>query len=94
MIELPECNSVERCPKCGAYAADSASMAYHRDMVGTDTNAAPCDEFRMYHTSEEMEGLKEHLCRRCHRCGYGWLEHVYRPPETAENGPEHPEDGT
>jgi hypothetical protein len=94
MIELPECHSVDRCPKCGAYAADSAAMSYHRDMLGTTNRDAPCDEFLLYTPSEQTEGLKEHLCRRCHRCGYGWLERVYQPPETPQDGSESPGDGT
>lgn len=92
MIDLPACGSVAICPKCAALDAmlDTAFHRYPRPMVGgPERGTAPCAELVMRTPSEELEDFGEHLCRKCTRCGYGWVE---RTADAEEDEPEDAED--
>lgn len=86
-MKFPECGSVTDCPKCAALEA-VIRTSYHqepRPLLGQEPD--PCAESVMQTPSEELEDFGEHLCRRCRRCGYGWVEQVsqsgppYQDPE-------------
>lgn len=81
MIELPECNSVLHCPKCRALASEFVATAYHPEIQalmieGHAIGGYPCTQTLYSCPSEETEELTEHLCKRCRRCGFGWMEQV------------------
>jgi hypothetical protein len=57
------------CPKC---MFSSVKSEWHVMAIAGHTPRYPCDDwiFRGLLTGS----VGEHLCRTCHRCGYGWPE--------------------
>jgi len=87
-MQIPEHGSITSCPKCGAL--DSiVTTEYHEDVqpIGSSVVADPCTKLVVEAPSEEAVELEEHLCRKCSRCQFGWVEQVhtagsvYEPPE-------------
>lgn len=75
MINFPDANTVLHCPKCGAITAEVASTQYHSHLLQAEPEI-PCGELVFTFDSEDLEGIDEHLCRKCRRCGFGWIEAV------------------
>lgn len=77
MIELPECGSVAHCLKCGALASEFTAMIYHPTLLPpTGLEDGECTALLMTLPSEELGDISEHLCKRCRKCGFGWMEKV------------------
>lgn len=77
MIVIPECNAMSNCPKCAAPVLEFASIKYHAEVEADSCGSvAPCTALLLTTSSEEMTEFQEHLCKRCRRCGFGWVEQV------------------
>jgi uncharacterized Zn finger protein len=64
--ELPKLDSVVACPKCGSTVHH---VVYHRD---DHNNFCPVGE------AARTDYPREHMLKRCERCGYSWGEDIYR----------------
>lgn len=68
-IRIPECNEYNECPKCRATIVEFGETTYHSAYVDDQ----PCGDLVI---TTDLTGLGDHLCKRCSRCGFGWVEKV------------------
>lgn len=97
---LPSHGTVSQCPMCKAPALDFVSITYHPQVVGYTTPEVTCRALVIDLINQQTPVplghdlwetfIGEHLCRKCRRCGYGWVESplephsVYTPMEDEE----------
>lgn len=89
MIYLPPVGTHPVCPKCGGVEILIYTVHHIEPVPVSPMMSAvpdPCTVLVIETPSEELEGFHEHLCKRCGRCGFGWVEQVltegsvYRDP--------------
>lgn len=83
-MQIPEFNTFDGCPKCRLPADDTTggllvTVTFHHEPMYED-GVHPCADLARSLTMEQEEELEfgEHLCRRCARCGFSWVERVVR----------------
>jgi hypothetical protein len=102
---LPEHGAITTCPKCHAAGDDASTIlhvTYHygqrardlRDSFEEQARQSPCSIVmsECFPTHDPATGLGgEHLCVKCQRCRFGWVEKVanaelpyWRPAEEEE----------
>lgn len=67
MSGLPPYDVNARCPKCRAVPG----VTYH---AGLETTIPGTSDYWPCFYSSRPGPVGEHLCRRCSRCGYSWME--------------------
>lgn len=67
--DLPLFGSILSCPKCGG---EGFELHYHPAAV----MESHCGQKWGWPAAQ---GVPEHVCRTCLRCGYGWPESTYVP---------------
>jgi len=100
VFAIPSHGTVIQCPMCGAPVSEWASIEYHPQVIGYTMPDATCRALVIELIRQQVpiaEGevwetfIGQHLCRKCRRCGYGWVEHptephsVYTPTEESQH---------
>jgi hypothetical protein len=94
---VPAYGTVLTCPICTVPVSESTASVYHQQVASYTTPEATCrallielikHQVPVPEDQEDWETvIGEHLCRKCRRCGYGWIERpadsrsVYTPTE-------------
>lgn len=83
-FDLPPYGLIVSCPKCGHGA--SATVVSDDDAPSRRNESALTTVYHHKGVLDQpcgvqfgwpnIQGLGEHLCRKCNRCGYGWAEAV------------------
>lgn len=98
---IPVFGAITQCPMCKVSVSEFGVINYHPQVAGYATPEVTCRNLITELIREQVplpQGhdvwetfLGEHLCRKCRRCGYGWVEHpresqsVYTPTEDKED---------
>lgn len=83
---IPACGHYSTCPKCNGSVAEYINVVYHQWVQTQASTPPPCSllVLDVVVTTELEEALREHLCKVCHRCGFGWVEQVATPGSVYE----------
>lgn len=94
---VPTYGTVTVCPMCKSPVSEMTAVFYHQQVASYMTPEATCRALVVELITQQTavpEGhddwetaIGEHLCRKCRRCDFGWVEHpaephsVYTPTE-------------